>query len=78
MLTPFAGEFFTWYNGEHRSHLIRGSASQRTCIYGRAGLVQARRGLVLDAAYAAHPEALREETTQTTRAADHRVDLQAG
>jgi putative transposase len=46
---------FRWYNDDHR-HSGIGFHTPADVHYGRAELVRARRGLVLDAAYAAHPE----------------------
>jgi len=51
----FCRRFFRWYNAEHR-HSGVGFHTPADVHYGRAELVRARRGLVLDAAYAAHPE----------------------
>jgi putative transposase len=51
----FCRRFFTWYNQEHR-HSGIGLHTPADLHYGRAGLLQAQRGLVLDAAYTAHPE----------------------
>jgi putative transposase len=51
----FCRHFFRWYNAEHR-HSGVGFHTPADVHYGRAELVRAERGLVLDAAYAAHPE----------------------
>lgn len=51
----FCGRFFRWYNYDHR-HSGIGYHTPADVHYARAELVRARRGLVLDAAYAAHPE----------------------
>ena len=51
----FCRRFFTWYNGEHR-HSGIGFHTPADVHYGRAEQVRAERALVLDAAYAAHPE----------------------
>jgi putative transposase len=51
----FCTRFFRWYNREHR-HSGIGFHTPANVHYGRAGLVQAQRATVLDAAYAAHPE----------------------
>jgi putative transposase len=51
----FSTRFFGWYNDEHR-HSGIGFHTPADVHYGRAELVQARRAMVLDAAYAAHPE----------------------
>ena len=47
--------FFPWYNGEHR-HSSLGLLTPDTVHYGRAEAASAARSVVLDAAYAAHPE----------------------
>jgi putative transposase len=47
--------FFAWYNDDHR-HSGIGFHTPADVHYGRAELVRRQRGLVLDAAYAAHPE----------------------
>ncbi len=47
--------FFHWYNREHR-HSSLGLLTPDTVHYGRAEAVAAARSVVLDAAYAAHPE----------------------
>jgi putative transposase len=49
------GRFFDWYNDDHR-HSGIGFHTPADIHYGRAGLVRAHRGRVLDAAYATHPE----------------------
>jgi putative transposase len=51
----FCGWFFAWYNGEHR-HSGIGFHTPADVHYGRAEAVRAQRGVVLDAAYAEHPE----------------------
>ncbi len=51
----FCRRFFRWYNTDHR-HSGIGFHTPADVHYGRAELVRAQRGLVLDAAYAAHPE----------------------
>jgi putative transposase len=51
----FCRRFFSWYNADHR-HSGIGFHTPADVHYGRAELVRAQRGLVLDAAYAAHPE----------------------
>lgn len=51
----FCQRFFRWYNQDHR-HSGIGFHTPADVHYGRAELVRAQRGLVLDAAYAAHPE----------------------
>ena len=48
-------EFFDWYNFEHR-HSGIGLHTAADVHYGRATEVRRRRGIVLNAAYAAHPE----------------------
>jgi putative transposase len=47
--------FFRWYNHEHR-HSSLGLLTPDTVHYGRAEAAAAARSVVLDAAYAAHPE----------------------
>jgi hypothetical protein len=47
--------FFTWYNDEHR-HSGIGFHTPADVHYGRAEQVRAERAVVLEAAYAAHPE----------------------
>jgi putative transposase len=49
------GRFFDWYNDDHR-HSGIGFHTPADVHYGRAELVREQRGLVLNAAYAAHPE----------------------
>jgi len=49
------GRFFDWYNDEHR-HSGIGLHTPADVHYGRAERVRERRGHVLTAAYAAHPE----------------------
>jgi putative transposase len=51
----FCRRFFTWYNQEHR-HSGIGFHTPADVHYGRADQVRAERALVLDEAYAAHPE----------------------
>lgn len=51
----FCKRFFRWYNYDHR-HSGVGYHTPADVHYGRAELVRAERALVLDAAYAAHPE----------------------
>jgi putative transposase len=51
----FCRRFFIWYNQDHR-HSGIGFHTPADVHYGRAELVRAQRGLVLDGAYAAHPE----------------------
>jgi putative transposase len=51
----FCRRFFCWYNGEHR-HSGIGFHTPADVHYGRAEQVRAERAVVLDAAYAAHPE----------------------
>jgi putative transposase len=51
----FCTSFFRWYNDEHR-HCGIGFHTPTDVHYGRAALVQEKRGFVLDAAYADHPE----------------------
>jgi putative transposase len=51
----FCRRFFSWYNADHR-HSGIGFHTPADVHYGRAELVRAQRGLVLGAAYAAHPE----------------------
>lgn len=49
------GDFFSWYNHEHR-HSGIGFHTPADVHYGRAEAIRAERARVLDAAYAAHPE----------------------
>jgi putative transposase len=49
------GRFFTWYNDDHR-HSGIGFHTPADVHYGRAEIIRAQRGNVLNAAYAAHPE----------------------
>jgi putative transposase len=51
----FCGEFFPWYNGEHR-HWGLGLLTPETVHLGRAEAALAERQRVLDAAFAAHPQ----------------------
>ena len=51
----FCTRFFRWYNDEHR-HSGIGFHTPADVHYGRAEQVRSERALVLDAAYAAHPE----------------------
>ena len=51
----FLGPFFGWYNGEHR-HVGIGLLTPEMVYRGRGEEVRAERQVVLDAAYAAHPE----------------------
>jgi putative transposase len=49
------GRFFAWYNDEHR-HSGIGFHTPADVHYGRAQLVRQQRAVVLNAAYAEHPE----------------------
>lgn len=51
----FASSFFGWYNDEHR-HSGIGFHTPSDVHYGRADAVRDRRALVLDSAFAEHPE----------------------
>ena len=51
----FCASFFGWYNDEHR-HSGVGFHTPADVHHGRAHAIRHRRGLVLDAAYAEHPE----------------------
>jgi len=51
----FCQKFFAWYNEEHRHSGIE-LLTPSMVHYGQAGAVIARRQVVLDAAYQAHPE----------------------
>jgi putative transposase len=51
----FCTRFFRWYNDEHR-HSGIGFHTPADVHHGRAEQVRAERAVVLDAAYAAHPE----------------------
>lgn len=49
------GRFFDWYNHQHR-HSGIGLHTPADVHYGRAQAIREQRAVVLDAAYAAHPE----------------------
>jgi putative transposase len=51
----FCGRFFGWYNDEHR-HSGIGFHTPADVHYGRAAAIRERRAVVLNAAYAEHPE----------------------
>jgi putative transposase len=51
----FCHQFFGWYNDEHR-HSGIGFHTPADVHYGRAALVRDQRAVVLNAAYAEHPE----------------------
>jgi putative transposase len=51
----FCQRFFAWYNADHRHSGVT-FHTPADVHYGRAEHVRDRRGLVLEAAYAAHPE----------------------
>ena len=51
----FCSEFFTYYNHEHR-HSALGLHTPASVHFGTAPAIRARRGEVLQSAYAAHPE----------------------
>lgn len=51
----FCGDFFDWYNAEHR-HSGLGLHTPESVHYGRAMAIRDQRAVVLNAAYAAHPE----------------------
>jgi putative transposase len=51
----FCTRFFGWYNDDHR-HSGIGFHTPADVHYGRAGAVRDQRAVVLDAAYAGHPE----------------------
>jgi putative transposase len=51
----FCHRFFSWYNDEHR-HSGIGYHTPADVHYGRAGAVREKRAIVLNAAYAEHPE----------------------
>jgi putative transposase len=51
----FCGRFFRWYNGEHR-HSGIGFHTPADVHYGRAEAVREKRAIVLNDAYAIHPE----------------------
>ena len=53
--TAFCKQFFTHYN-EHHRHSGIGLHTPASVHYGSAKAIQAKRAVVLDAAYAAHPE----------------------
>jgi putative transposase len=52
----FCRRFFGGYNDEHR-HSGIGFHTPADVYYGRAELIGAQRAMVLEGAYAAHPEA---------------------
>jgi putative transposase len=54
----FCGEFFSWYNTEHR-HSGLGLLTPETVHLGRASEVLSRRTAVLEDAFQAHPERFR-------------------
>jgi putative transposase len=51
----FCSRFFGWYNDEHR-HSGIGFHTPADVHYGRAALVRDKRAVVLNGAYAEHPE----------------------
>lgn len=51
----FCARFFRWYNDEHR-HSGIGFHTPADVHYGRAAAIREKRAIVLDAAYADHPE----------------------
>lgn len=51
----FCGDFFAWYNTEHR-HSGLGLHTPESVHYGRAAAIRDQRAVVLNAASAAHPE----------------------
>jgi putative transposase len=51
----FCRQFFAWYNDEHR-HSGIGFHTAADVHYGRAATIRQQRAVVLDAAYAEHPE----------------------
>jgi putative transposase len=51
----FCQRFFRWYN-DHHHHSSLGLHTPADVHFGRAPLIQRERALVLEAAYAAHPE----------------------
>ena len=55
----FCGEFFVYYNGEHR-HSGIALNTPADVYFGRAELVREKRQRVLDAAYLAHPGRFRK------------------
>jgi putative transposase len=57
------GRFFRWYNDDHR-HSGIGFHTPADVHYGRAELVRQQRAVVLDAAYAAHPERFVRKTPE--------------
>jgi putative transposase len=69
----FCGRFFGWYNDEHR-HSGIGFHTPADVHYGRAETIRAQRGVVLDAAYAAHPERFVRKPPRAAGAADGGVD----
>jgi putative transposase len=59
----FCHRFFSWYNDEHR-HSGIGYHTPADVHYGRAGAVREKRAIVLNAAYAEHPERFVHEPPQ--------------
>ncbi len=66
----------TWYNGEHR-HVGIGLLTPEMVYRGRGEEVPTARQVVLDAAHAAHPEALRAQATGAASPAGQGVDQPA-
>ena len=65
-----------WYNNDHY-HSGLGFLTPAVVHHGRAERVHAQRTNVLAAAYAAHPERLRERAAQTGRSPPGRMDQPA-
>ena len=72
----FCQTFFGWYNLEHR-HAGIGLLTGADVHYGRAKAVTSARAVVLDAAYAAHPERFVGKPPQPPPTATGGVDQQA-
>lgn len=59
----FCGEFFTWYNNEHR-HSGIGLHTPGSVHFGTASQIRQQRSIVLTEAYAVHPERFVRGTPQ--------------
>ena len=73
----FCQQFFQWYNEEHR-HSGIGLLTPAMVHFGEAQTVLARRQLVLDAAYQAHPDRFVQRPPKPTTIALGGLDQQAG
>ena len=72
----FCERFFRHYNEVHR-HSGIGLHTPQSVHYGSAKAIQSRRGIVLDAAYAAHPGRFFNKAPHPALAPRRRVDQQA-